>query len=117
MIAVLDRAVDEVLLAQRHQLPGLPERLSLQSSGGRESPARSTLTLVLDVGDRALGPPVESLGEAEVLRSDEGGGLEFLGLLEKSLAVAVLGADHLIVELEAEFVKRFFSFVVDKAPK
>lgn len=38
-------AFHQVLLAQLHHLAGLPELLTLQSSGGTESPARATLTL------------------------------------------------------------------------
>lgn len=38
-------AFHQVLLAQRHHLAGLLELLTLQSSGGTESPAGATLTL------------------------------------------------------------------------
>lgn len=45
LVALGPGTVHQVLLAQRHQLAGLPEVLALQSAGGAESPAGATLTL------------------------------------------------------------------------
>ena len=47
-------AVDDVLLAQRHQLAGLLEVLALERSSGAESPARAALALVLNTGNVSL---------------------------------------------------------------
>ena len=40
--------------------------LSLDASSGGEGPATSTLTLVLDICDVALGPPVHRRGQVNV---------------------------------------------------
>lgn len=45
LVALGPGTVHQVLLAQRHQLAGLPEVLALQSAGGAESPAGAALTL------------------------------------------------------------------------
>ncbi len=104
MIAVPDRAIDQVLLAQRHELTSLPESLTLQSSGGRKGPARTTLTLVLDLSDGALSSPVNSVRGGKIFWSNEGDSDGFFGLLQKPLAVSILGADHLVVELVSKVV-------------
>lgn len=45
LVALGTGAVHQVLLAQGHQLAGLPEVLTLQSAGGAEGPAGAALTL------------------------------------------------------------------------
>lgn len=45
LVALGPGAVDEVLLAEGHQLARLPEVLALQSPGGAEGPAGAALTL------------------------------------------------------------------------
>lgn len=45
LVALWSGAVYQVLLAQRHQCPGLPEVLPLHSSGGAKGPAGATLSL------------------------------------------------------------------------
>ncbi len=104
MVAILHGAVDQVLFAERNELAGLAEVLTLQSAGGRESPARSTLTLVLHFGDGSLGPPVDDYRNTEVFRGDEGCSDRGVGALEEPLAIAVLGADDLVIQLVSEVV-------------
>ena len=57
-VALLARAVDQVLFGERDELLGLGEVLTFERAGGRESPARAALALILDGGDVALGAPV-----------------------------------------------------------
>lgn len=45
LVALWSGAIYQVLLTQRHQLPGLSEVLTLQGPGGAEGPAGATLTL------------------------------------------------------------------------
>jgi len=52
-------AVHKLLLTERHQRPCADGPSTLKSSGGRESPARSTSCLIFDWGDLALGNPVD----------------------------------------------------------
>ena len=52
-IAIAPRAVHKLLLAQSDEVPCAFEVLSLESSGGTESPTRPTLALVLNLcGER-----------------------------------------------------------------
>lgn len=55
--------VDELRFRELEELSGLDEMSTLHSSGGGESPAGSTLTLVLDWVDGTLGSPVDTSGE------------------------------------------------------
>ena len=48
-IAVLPRAVHQLLFTQAHQIPRLLEVLALQSSSSTECPAGATLALILDL--------------------------------------------------------------------
>lgn len=45
LVALWSGAIYQVLLTQRHQLPGLSEVLTLQGSGGAKGPAGATVTL------------------------------------------------------------------------
>lgn len=45
LVALRSGAIHQVLLTQRHQLPGLSKVLTLQGSSGAEGPAGATLTL------------------------------------------------------------------------
>ena len=73
VVAVLGRAVDEVLLGEGDELARLAEVLPLERARGGEGPAGAALALVLDRGHRALLPPVDLGGGLEVVRGDEGG--------------------------------------------
>ena len=50
VVTELVATVDKVLLGEREELSSLAVVLTLQGSGGRESPARTALTLVLHGG-------------------------------------------------------------------
>ena len=73
VVAILGRAVDEVLLGEGDELARLAEVLPLERARGGEGPAGAALALVLDRGHRALRPPVDLGGRLEVVRGDEGG--------------------------------------------
>ena len=86
---VLLGALNELLLGERNKLAGGEEVSTLEGTGGGESPAGTTLSLVLDRGDGTLGDPVDLVSEI--------GGVELgnlVGLLEVS-SVAVHGTSLL----------------------
>jgi hypothetical protein len=58
---VLGGALDKLLFREGNELARLDEVSTLQRSGGGESPARSTVQLVLNRGDTALGNPVDGI--------------------------------------------------------
>lgn len=98
-VAIVAGAVNQLLLAQRHQLPSLPEVLTLQraslkkiqghlKSGNSpalpkqrlptyfctyctEGPAGATLLLILDISDVSLFPPVNSVWQLDAFRQAE----------------------------------------------
>jgi len=75
--SVLLNAINELLFGELEKLSSLNEMLSLHGGGGRESPAGTTLTLVLDWVNGSLSSPVNGgrevgsgeLGDRVVLNS------------------------------------------------
>lgn len=59
-VAVAGAAVDQVLFAHRDQLTSFTEVLSFQSSSGRERPAASALSLILNSGNETLIAPINA---------------------------------------------------------
>ena len=55
--------IDKLLLREAKKLSSLDKVMTFNSSSGRERPARSTLSLVLDGVDCTLGSPVDFGGE------------------------------------------------------
>jgi len=62
------RAIDEVLLRERNEFLGGEEMASLSRSSGRERPARTTLSLILDSSNGSLGSPIERSGEGRYFK-------------------------------------------------
>lgn len=96
VVAVLGRAVDEVLLRERDEFTGLPGVLSLKGARRGEGPARSAHSLVLDVGDEALLPPVDRIRHLHVEGSQEFGAVPLDGVsieaaVAESVQLTVLG--------------------------
>jgi len=90
--------VNELLLGEAHEFLSLVEVEALHSAGGRERPARSALTLVLDGGHGALCAPVDGRGEGDV----DGGGGALDGVRkrlvsEESLVFGLGPVGHLVV--------------------
>jgi len=65
-VSLSGRAVDQVLFGETDQRFGSKEVASFNRSGGRERPARSALSLILDGGDGTLGGPVKRVREGNV---------------------------------------------------
>lgn len=65
MVSVLGGAVDEVLLGERDELSELTGVLSLEGSGGREGPAGSAHSLVLDVSHEVGVTPVDLIWDLQ----------------------------------------------------
>ena len=63
------RAVNELLLGDRDEVSGLDLVVSLESGDGREGPAGSAVTLVLDLVDSSLGSPVDTGGKTSLLEN------------------------------------------------
>jgi len=63
LVALGGRAVNELLLREGVELFVLEEVSTLHRSGGGESPAGTTLSLVLDWGDGTLSSPVDGIWE------------------------------------------------------
>ena len=104
VVPVRARAVHQVLLRERHQVPGLPEVLPLQRSRGAEGPAAAALALVLDLGDGALLAPVHLVRVGDVRRGDERRAAHFVRLTVQTLVVfgglveTVHGLHELVME-------------------
>jgi hypothetical protein len=81
LVALCLRAVNELLLGQRHEVSGLDGMRTLGGTGGGERPTRAALLLILHRGDGVLGSPVN------------GGG----NLLDGGVR-SVLGAEHALVD-------------------
>mmetsp|Transcript_101919 Transcript_101919/g.141653 ORF Transcript_101919/g.141653 Transcript_101919/m.141653 type:complete len:366 (+) Transcript_101919:136-1233(+) len=93
LVAVGGGAVNQLLLGARNQgLVGLEDVGTLDGTGGGERPAASALSLVLDVGDSTVGPPVNGSGDGHVL-----GGLELSG---HGTELGKLGLRHLGAQVE-----------------
>jgi hypothetical protein len=100
LVAVGAAAVDEILLAEADQLPGLPEVHSLQGARRGEGPTGAALALVLHLGDGAILSPVHVVGQARHM-----GGRHVLsahpllhGVVAGPHAVTVQFLDKLVVE-------------------
>ncbi|KAF1754016.1 hypothetical protein GCK72_020574 [Caenorhabditis remanei] len=65
VVSVLGGAVDEILFGERDELSKLASVLSFECSGGGERPARSTHSLVLDIGDEMGVTPVDLIWDLE----------------------------------------------------
>ena len=99
--------VDKLLLRELDEVSGGKSVSSLHGSGGRERPARSALSLVLDTGHNSLLAPIDRVGEGllrgGVKRGDTGrsGELE-LGGSEDNLLVLGVGEIGELGESEVE---------------
>jgi len=71
IISERGRAVDEVLLRETNKGVSRKLPLAFHGASGREGPARSTLSLVLDWGDSTSVSPVDASWEADRGISDE----------------------------------------------
>jgi hypothetical protein len=79
-VAIGTRAVNELLLRERSEVALVDGDGALHRTSGREGPAGSALTLVLDTSDGALRNPVESargVSTNTLSQSVQGDGLEF----------------------------------------
>jgi len=62
LVSLGSGAIHQVLLRERVEFPGGEEVAPLSGTSGRERPARSALSLVLDWGDGTLGSPIPRSG-------------------------------------------------------
>jgi hypothetical protein len=104
VVSVVGGAPNKLLLGETDELTRLGEPSALHGPGGRERPATSTLTLVLDVGDRALVAPVDRIGEIGSLALEplatSGSAVESgLGLIGRETAGVAGPADLGLAEL------------------
>jgi len=92
-------AVNNLLLGEGEESAGGNEVVSLNGGGGREGPAGTALTLVLDGVDGTLGSPVDGVGEVVGGEGDNGGLVNGLGSLvsEESLVLILGPGGELIV--------------------
>jgi len=71
LVSIRSRAIHQVLLRERDELSGREEVSTLSGASGREGPARSALTLILDRSDSSLGSPVQRVREISIGGPDD----------------------------------------------
>jgi len=82
------RAINQLLFSEAREFSSGDEEVSFQNTGGRESPARSALTLILNRGNSALNSPVNGVSSGINSEELDGFGGDFrdqlseIGLLE-----------------------------------
>ena len=59
LVALCLRAINELLLRERHELSSLDGNGTLDRAGGGEGPAGSALALILDISHSILGSPID----------------------------------------------------------
>jgi hypothetical protein len=104
---VLGGTIDELLLSEREERSSLDEVSAFHGHVGREGPARSALSLVLNRVDSSLGSPVVAVGGAGWVWAGAGSTTVSTGLLAVSghEGVGVSGAPSLGGPLRALVVQ------------
>jgi len=80
-------AGNDLLFREGEELSVLEEVETFQDTGSREGPARTALSLILNLGNGTLGSPINLIGK--VL---DGGGVERLGVLGNDFIVSLVTA-------------------------
>ena len=101
VVAESGRTIHKVLLAEGNQLSGLAEMLTLQRSSGRESPAGSALSLVLDGSHGSVFSPIDFSGGLGIGRRHVSDGFSILstGFLTILVVISVHDTNELMVKL------------------
>jgi len=132
-ISITERTIHELLFRERGQMAMFKLNNAFNGASGRERPARTALTLILDTSDSAFGHPIKRASgisaNTEIIQSSHSAATAKLGLvtivdvLEFSVSeigefvqfnfprvvAGVVGGDEIVVSLEdTEFVEKFF---------